>query len=93
MAHCDYHCCAVCDVEMGGVVATGEVTVKEHLCVPCMRRLKVLGFNIFNANDLAHWMGINKAKKVLEVLSDLGFKKCSYTNIVDHIYEIQKANL
>ena len=82
MAHADYDCCAVCDSKMSYSGGDSAGT-KEDLCFDCARRLKDLGVDINDANDLLGWIEDTPISEIAPVLVDAGFRRCYYENFID----------
>jgi hypothetical protein len=85
MAHANYECCAVCDKKV--YYAFGDVYAKDVICTNCVVELALRGVFIRNVHELHEWMEKESPEKVLEILEQVGFKKCHYWNEIDELYD------
>jgi len=83
MAHADYDCCAIYDVKMtyGG----WEATTKEQICDVCLEKLREMGIDIKNVEDLIEFIEKTDVNKLVPILVKLEARRCYYWNEVDEL--------
>lgn len=85
MAHAEYNCCAVCDSKL--CYAGFNATTKKEICSRCVANLAEKGVIVHDVDELIEWIKNEDAERVANILKDVGFSFCCYSNTVDEIVE------
>ncbi len=80
MAHINYACCAICDVE---VFVSPKESIKNVICGDCYCKFEDMGYYLHYISDFMDFIENTETEKLISILKEVDFHMCLYSNDVD----------